>query len=90
MSTLLADWPVVRVTRLGEARVRNGSLISAAECDLWVDADAGVGGGADVSVRILDGTGDLLALAAWGGSPAAGPGARSAAGPLLHPRVVLV
>jgi tRNA pseudouridine55 synthase len=98
MSTLLADWPVVRVTRQGEARVRNGSLISAAECDLWVGAEAGLGagpdggpdggpgGGADVSVRVLDGTGDLIALAAWVGARGAG----LAAGPLLHPRVVLV
>jgi tRNA pseudouridine55 synthase len=86
LAALLPDWPAVRVAPHGEARVRSGGLLGPADCDSWTEPDpgsgvAGPGAAGDVSVRILDAAGGLVALGAWV-SPAGSP--------LLHPRVVLV
>jgi tRNA pseudouridine55 synthase len=83
LSGLLPDWPAVRLTLRGEARVRTGAAIGPADCEQWTEPDiAAVGpGGGTVTVRLLGTGGDLVALGAWAG------GRES---PLLHPRVVLV
>jgi tRNA pseudouridine55 synthase len=78
LSALLPDWPFVRVSSEGAARVRAGALLRASDCKVWTEA-AGPGDGSDLpTVRILDDEGGLLALGAWT-APAS-----------LHPRVVLV
>jgi tRNA pseudouridine55 synthase len=88
LSALLPDWPSVRLTTRGEARVRTGAAIGPADCEEWTEPDLGPDpgtgvepGGGTVTVRLLDAGGDLVALGAWVG------GRES---PLLHPRVVLV
>jgi tRNA pseudouridine55 synthase len=101
MSALLPDWPAVRVTMRGAARVRNGGLLGRDDCEAWVAAGPAAGETASgaVSVRVLDGSGELVALAAWSGPAWIGPAtspetspetSNSAGSPLLHPRVVLV
>jgi tRNA pseudouridine55 synthase len=77
LSALLPEWPAVRVTAEGVARVRSGAVLRPGDCAEWSEPGSGTGGAGDVSVRILDAAGGLLALGAW-------------AGPVLHPRVVLV
>jgi tRNA pseudouridine55 synthase len=86
LSSLLPDWPFVRVTQAGEARVRTGAVVRPADCAVWTEPVAETGEAGAVSVRILDAAGGLLALGAW-----ARPGPVNAGTlPVLHPRVVLV
>lgn len=90
LDALLPDWPSAVVTAAGADRVRHGALVGPDACTAWPpfagDASAAPGYGGQaadtstapaVSVRLLDGSGRLLALAAWRGG-------------LLHPSVVLV
>jgi tRNA pseudouridine55 synthase len=82
MSALLDDWPFVQVVSPQSLeKVRAGAHLSRGDCATWTAASSGPTDvdAADVSVRVLDGTGALVALAAWAG------GERT----LLHPRVVL-
>jgi tRNA pseudouridine55 synthase len=79
LATLLADWPVAVVTAAGAARVGHGALVGPDVCTDWPAQPPAPqdDGPATASVRLVDGSGELLALATWRGG-------------LLHPSVVLV
>jgi len=94
MSSLLPGWPALSLTERGTDRVRHGGFLGPADCEGW-DAVARPESGAhgEVSVRLLDRGGDLVALGAWvrrGDAPGSGADAMREAALLLHPRVVLV
>jgi tRNA pseudouridine55 synthase len=90
LDTLLPDWPAAVVTPAGAGRVRNGALVGPDACTIWPDPrpapaafDAPDADGRvdqplqrPPTVRLLDETGRLLALAVWRDG-------------FLHPSVVL-
>jgi hypothetical protein len=91
---LLQAWPAIRVTGRGAVKVRQGVSLGRDDCENWDVANAAgpPREGAPVSVRLLDGEGHLLGLAAWVW-PRSGEtleGATSSDIVLLHPRIVLV
>jgi tRNA pseudouridine55 synthase len=94
LSTLLQAWPAIRVTGGGAVKVRQGVSLGRDDCENWDVANAAgqPRDRAPVSVRLLDGEGNLLGLAAWvwPQSGEAFEGRTSSDLVLLHPRIVLV
>ncbi|MEO5819353.1 MAG: tRNA pseudouridine(55) synthase TruB [Vicinamibacteraceae bacterium] len=90
IDALLPEWPAAVVTAAGAERVSHGSLIGQDVCTVWPDAASTSGSSVAVApdrgdqplqrpptVKLLDETGRLLALAVWRDGR-------------LHPSVVLV
>jgi tRNA pseudouridine55 synthase len=90
IDALLPEWPAAIVTAAGADKVRHGAFVGPDACTVWpegrsaqagpdpdIDAETGPAGPPRPSLRIVDGDGRLLALAAWRDGR-------------LHPSVVLV